>query len=705
MNTILNNFYKLDLKDAKIEKVGGQKALLVELEVSASGKVTNGRIYPPKGHQAGLDSWTKPYAKPVLVYHDDNKDPIGRWVNARWVDTEDQALAFLKGDYKALAAIKRAFAAGTPQDIYQAMKKHGALDKGWPGLGKVIGTVRITDAAAIEKFVDGRYLTCSAGQSTDSYTCMLDGHDWHKGQICEHSNGGMDDEGNPVIFLCGNMHGSEVSMVNIPANDTSVTISMKFEDSAGGNVETTMTFSDALEDAPTIVPTVTWEKDMDLNDLKDLSVEALLQLFKQGDALQKFVDALKGDTHYETTWLIRIHDALHHEWDYQVKYQDPKDARMPMAVYQLHGALHDLSMEKDFRDSFLNGPLDEYSSAGEATGEYKIELPGMDDTKKEIALSDTQLSALAAQVKALFEQAQAAATPVTPETSTEQIAGATNGNGEEKEKEDNQEEVVVLESTQQTQSEDDKDDFVEDESIDWEIFDLALETEVGDAKLSSEKRKSLPGKSFCGPGRSFPVPDCAHVTAARRLIGRAKLSADQKSKVLACVNRKAKNMGCDSGTDSTDHKHNCACEDIEKLQTKLNDLKTDYANALVETQTLKDRLTRALKLLKSEIEPNENIDGLKLDTLNTWLDTLVHDHVEADVTNVETPAKATENPSVARTDPTRETSKLGQFARQAVDNYSKILKDKARGKKHADEYLKNIREYLPKDFDIEQYVG
>jgi hypothetical protein len=72
-----------------------------------------------------------------------------------------------------------------------------------------------------------------------------------------------------------------------------------------------------------------------------------------------------------------------------------------------------------------------------------------------------------------------------------------------------------------------------------------------DAKLSTAKRKKLSSKTFCGPNRSFPVPDCAHVTAARRLIGRAKVSAETKSRIMACVNRKSKSMGCGGGKNST----------------------------------------------------------------------------------------------------------------------------------------------------------
>jgi hypothetical protein len=69
-----------------------------------------------------------------------------------------------------------------------------------------------------------------------------------------------------------------------------------------------------------------------------------------------------------------------------------------------------------------------------------------------------------------------------------------------------------------------------------------------DAKLSTKKRNSLPDSAFCGPNRSFPVPDCAHVTAARRLIGSYKGTGSKKS-ILACVDGKARTLGCDKAKE------------------------------------------------------------------------------------------------------------------------------------------------------------
>ena len=63
-----------------------------------------------------------------------------------------------------------------------------------------------------------------------------------------------------------------------------------------------------------------------------------------------------------------------------------------------------------------------------------------------------------------------------------------------------------------------------------------------EAKLSTDKRNSLPDGAFCGPNRSFPVHDRAHVVAALRLLGRYKGPGD-KERIRACIMRKAKKFG------------------------------------------------------------------------------------------------------------------------------------------------------------------
>jgi len=70
-----------------------------------------------------------------------------------------------------------------------------------------------------------------------------------------------------------------------------------------------------------------------------------------------------------------------------------------------------------------------------------------------------------------------------------------------------------------------------------------------DAKLSAEQRKKLGSKTFCGPGRSFPVNDCAHYTAALRLLSRYK-GEGSKSRIRACIMRRGKSLGCGKKSDA-----------------------------------------------------------------------------------------------------------------------------------------------------------
>lgn len=64
-------------------------------------------------------------------------------------------------------------------------------------------------------------------------------------------------------------------------------------------------------------------------------------------------------------------------------------------------------------------------------------------------------------------------------------------------------------------------------------------------KLTTKDRKKLKKSTFCGPDRSFPVPDCKHVATAKAYLGRSKFSQETKKKIAACINRKAKQLGCD----------------------------------------------------------------------------------------------------------------------------------------------------------------
>jgi len=159
-------------------------------------------------------------------------------------------------------------------------------------------------------------------------------------------------------------------------------------------------------------------------------------------------------------------------------------------------------------------------------------------------------------------------------------------------------------------------------------------TETWDAKLSTSKRKKLKGSTFCGPGRSFPVPDCAHVTAARRLIGRAKVSSSTKAKILACVSRKAKSLGCGSSKkdELTEEQFEelVESEEFEPTLEVLAFLEADYADRdadLENLDVLKDSAAKVLDKLRSKQSgtsgSDERVEKYKARSLTSLLDSLL----------------------------------------------------------------------------------
>lgn len=62
--------------------------------------------------------------------------------------------------------------------------------------------------------------------------------------------------------------------------------------------------------------------------------------------------------------------------------------------------------------------------------------------------------------------------------------------------------------------------------------------------LTTKDRKKLNKSTFCGPGKSFPVPDCQHVATAKAYLGRSKFSDSTKAKIAACINKRSKILKC-----------------------------------------------------------------------------------------------------------------------------------------------------------------
>lgn len=110
-------------------------------------------------------------------------------------------------------------------------------------------------------------------------------------------------------------------------------------------------------------------------------------------------------------------------------------------------------------------------------------------------------------------------------------------------------------------------------------------------KLTTKMRKKLKSGTFCGPNRSFPVPDCKHVGAAKAYLGRSKFSAATKKRIAACINKKAKSLGCTPGKKakaSVEYSFDNLPEDIKSLvDSKIFESTKELVDASLENDGMK----------------------------------------------------------------------------------------------------------------------
>lgn len=190
---------KLVFSDSGEVKSG--TSLICSVPASHAGTLINNRIYPPDKMRKGVKSWTTPYKKPVLTNHDEDSDPIGRVINAKYTKT---ARAMDGKDY---------------QPILKATDGYGYVDL----------TLKITDPEAIQKVMDGRYETVSVRMSTDHAFCSVCNTDWADEGPCEHMPGKKYD-GKLAYMTTGDLTYREVSFVNIPADEFAKVEGATFED-------------------------------------------------------------------------------------------------------------------------------------------------------------------------------------------------------------------------------------------------------------------------------------------------------------------------------------------------------------------------------------------------------------------------------------------------------------------------------------------
>lgn len=656
MSCNARDLFNIRMDDAQEKTVKDAKVLIITFDLSSALRVTNNRIYTPKGQRDYAYTWTTPYKKPILVHHNRDKDPIGRFVDVKYVDNDLECMRFFDSAQEFVDFKRTAFG-DNPQKIYKAMAKHGLLTNSeWPGIGKLVATARIADKDAIQKFLDERYLTFSAGSHTDRYACGQCGSDWATGDVCDHTPGRISDEGLPNFFVTGKFHGDEGSVEHMPGNALSQITSMAFGDSAGGCApqqvisidSNSLHFVDAIikeGDSMSISESVLKA----IEELKTMDARDVARAVFDGSFSQEQNDALGAKTHYETSWLIRVHDALHNQYDWSLRWKEDS-SEIPEAVFALHADLHLMSEEKGFRDSIINGPLDKFDSKGEDSEEFVSSRASKDNSDGDSMLDVNTVKnavALALADESVLSKIVSALREINGVQKTEEV----------EEVKDEQEEEVVANAPEF-----------------WARLDSLMTLSLGDSAISEEDRAALSEDKFCAE-RLVPVVDEAAVSLVTKLVDLAGLSDEEKTLALDVINAQSAAMADAKGSS-------CSCKEHESTIVSLN---KDCAAAL----ELSTSLQKEVDSLKEQLA--------SLDTQTTKVEN------KGKAPNIDD-VKEVPNPSASGSQSLKDSKGLDAFQKRIVSRY-KELKD-TRGEDVANAYLSNkIRSrHLPKNFDISSHI-
>tara|TARA_R110001606_G_scaffold95899_3_gene212418 strand:- start:217 stop:1956 length:1740 start_codon:yes stop_codon:yes gene_type:complete len=541
--------------------IGG---LVVSYDLSHSGRRINNRIYSPAGQASGVESLLSPYPKPILLNHDQSLDPIGRFIGGEFQDLSNLNYQHF-GDAREIAELQSAFTVQDFEKIYSLMKKNNLLtNPNYSGLGRMRVQANIRDPKAIEKFIDGRYMTFSAGSTTDKHVCSICYSDWAQSDFCEHRHGKIYDN-EICVFMTGSFQILEGSVVNTPADDLSQIISMEYYN--------------------------------DNNELQNMNF----------------------------------------------------DTKMDPSTFYLSDSFFNL----------INDP-EIHMENKEESSTKKVELEILENEDSQQVENEVPVNETETSTETIVEEAKVEVVEVQDDKEVEEKIEET--------------EVKSIETIEEV---------LTDKSVDWYLLDCALTIELGDKALSNEEKSELSEDVFCGPNRSFPVSDHAHLEAARKLISKARLSDAEKEKVLACVEEKAEAIKDNLEKDASDTA-------IAAIKDEISKLRKDIEKELVDVKNLlQDKIDRLSSV--KELEQADSSKEVK--------------EVLVEETKV---LKEIENPSISNSDNSSPNESLnldslGTFEKKAVRQYAEILnKD---GEASANAFWEFKSQYLNKGFDPKKFIN
>ena len=178
----------LDFKYFVEDGVDSKKVGLVTLSKVTHGlRLTqNNMLYPPADLKDALPSLTSPFNIPIKPAHrriDGSKEvePIGRALSGSWVDNPKISDRLTYQQIKDAMSFKAKDSVMT--SLMKSLRKNKALEDSFEGAGWVLVRGLVTDTEAIEKILDGRYLTVSVEMQPEDLIDSICGMSYKRGEV------------------------------------------------------------------------------------------------------------------------------------------------------------------------------------------------------------------------------------------------------------------------------------------------------------------------------------------------------------------------------------------------------------------------------------------------------------------------------------------------------------------------------------------
>ncbi len=554
-------------------------SLVVKIPMTHAGIQTRNRgLYLPAKMMKGKDSFTKPYEKPVLVGHggggmfggDDSPKAVGRVKDVTYVETLDilQKDTKMAGFYKdhLVKDAEQSFEASKALTKHILKNYYAKPKKDYKGLGYLEGILNIADPEAAQKILDGRYLTVSTSQGSTDAWCSACWQNLAKDGMCEHRRGEMVD-GAPMTVVLGDMFYDHVGIIDSPADPFAHGFQLYTGKDSVEIPSVDVLDGNALEVAARCF--IYYNKD----NIQPVDTDQPVNLVQLNDAIGGIISAMaKKNTDPAKTEDTQADPAVVVD-----AKTDPVVTEPTVVVTEDKDPIKELITT--FRDKKLDIPVEDFRDAAELFKDASDDKP---EAKEVLGIPADQKYAVDKIDEYLVAYKKFYDSLVSFELLTAEDS--------------------------------------------YKYFEEVLDAE---SKLVTEDLAKLPLSSFCGPNRSFPVPNAVHATAARKVLGRAKASAETKATIVASIDRRSKTFKSDPVTpkeevDSTvldtantvcdnkvENQHLTKITDAD-LKTQLVDFKKELlARGLTDSCSHCSEKDKQVKILGAQLDAAyEEVDGL-----------------------------------------------------------------------------------------------